>query len=81
VETLVVSLANELAALGQDVSIVTAAQSLEPLVPRAEQVQVRAFPTFRYFEFLRIVSFYAYDLIRSQYIINFGSRPVKGDGS
>jgi glycosyltransferase involved in cell wall biosynthesis len=67
IETMVVSLANELAALGQQVSIVTAAASLEPLVSPTDQVHVKAYPTFRYFEFRTIVPFYAFDLLRRQY--------------
>jgi len=67
VETMVVSLANELAAFGNDVSIVTASPTLEPLVPPSERVHVKAYPTYRYFESLTIVPLYAFDLLRSKY--------------
>jgi glycosyltransferase involved in cell wall biosynthesis len=82
VETMVVSLANELAALGQDVSIVTASPALQPLVSPTERVHVKAFPTFRYFEFQTIVPFYSFDLLRAKYDVvvvffaDFGEGPA-----
>ncbi|MCL4489676.1 MAG: glycosyltransferase family 4 protein [Chloroflexi bacterium] len=69
VETLVVSLANELAKRGNDVTIITARQTLEPLVLPAPRVRVRAFPTFRYYEFATIVPFYVADLVSERYDI------------
>ncbi len=67
VETLVVSLANELSKRNLDVSIVTARQTQTPLITPSPQVRVKQFPTFRYYEFVTIVPFYAFDLLREQY--------------
>lgn len=67
VETLTLGLANELARRDVDVSIVTARQTLAPLIQPDPRVRVRQFPTFRYFEFATIAPFYAVDLIRSRY--------------
>jgi hypothetical protein len=67
VETLVQSLANELAKRDLDVSVLTAQQTQTPLVPLSPQVRVKQFPTFRYYEFATIAPLYAFDLIRNRY--------------
>lgn len=67
VETLTVSLANELVKRDVDVSILTARQTQPPLVAPDPRVRVKQFPTFRYFEFATIAPLYALDLIRAQY--------------
>lgn len=67
VETMVVSLANELANLGHDISIVTASPTVEPLVKPDARVRVQAYPTFRYFEFFTIAPFYAVNLLAQKY--------------
>lgn len=64
---MVLSLANELVRRDVDVSVLTAQATQEPLVKSLPQVHVRAFPTFRFFEFKTIVPFYALDLIRQHY--------------
>ncbi len=70
VETLVLSLANELAKReGIDVSILTAKQTQQPLVAPLPQVHIEQFPTFRYYEFATIVPFYAASLVRRHYDI------------
>lgn len=78
VETLTISLANELAKNGMEVSIVTARQTQEPLVKPSPAVRVKQLPAFRYYGFVTIVPFYVMDLIWQQYDIvvaffaNFG---------
>jgi glycosyltransferase involved in cell wall biosynthesis len=67
VETMTVSLANELAKCGVEVSILTARQTQEPLVKSSNHVRVKQFPTFRFFEFTTIVPFYALNLAHEQY--------------
>lgn len=67
VETLVLSLANELAGQGHDVSILTARQTQSPMVEPSAQVHLKQFPTFRYYEFATIAPRYARDLVRSRY--------------
>lgn len=67
IETMVASLANELVKRDVNVSILTARATQEPLVKLSPQVRVRAFPTFRFFEFKTMVPFYALDLIREHY--------------
>lgn len=67
VETLTLSLANELAKCDVTVSILTARQTQAPLIQPDPQVRVRQFPTFRYFEFATIAPMYALDLIRHRY--------------
>lgn len=69
VETMVQSLANELAKRDLDVSVLTARQTQAPLVPLSPQVRVKQFPTFRYYEFASIAPMYAFDLIRNRYDI------------
>lgn len=69
VETMVLSLSNELVERGVDVSILAARQTQTPLVTPAPQVKVKQFPTFRFFEFLTIAPMYAADLIREHYDI------------
>lgn len=71
VETLVQSLANELAKHDLDVSVLTARQTQTPLVPLSPQVRVKQFPTFRYYEFASIAPLYAFDLIRNRYDVVF----------
>ena len=67
VETLTLSLANALAVQGQDVSILCARRTREPLIAPHPQVRVHEFPTFRYFETTTIVPFYAWALVRGHY--------------
>lgn len=67
VETLVLSLSNELARQGIDVSILTPRQTQPPLVQLLPQVHLRQFPTFRYFESYTIVPFYVETLLREKY--------------
>src|SRR4051812_45568639 len=69
IETLVISLANELAEQGVDVSILTARQTQEPLVRPSKKVRLKQFPTSRYYEALTIIPFYAADLARNKYDI------------
>lgn len=70
IETLIISLANELARKGIDVSILSAKGTLrETLVPVSSGVRVKQFPTFRYYEDYTIIPYYLYDLIRSKYDI------------
>ena len=75
VETLTLSLANELSKHGQAVSILTARATRQPLVTPLPGVVVKEFPTFRYFEFATIVPFYTVDLVRENYdvVITFFS--------
>lgn len=67
VETLVQSLANELAKHDLDVSVLTARQTQTPLVPFSSRVHVKQFPTLRFYEFGTIAPLYAFDLIRNRY--------------
>ncbi len=67
VETLVISLANELSKRGHNVSILTAQSDRQPLVTPLPSVAVKKFPTFRYYESATIVPFYTSDLIREKY--------------
>ena len=67
VETLALSLANELARREVQVSILTARQTQAPLVAPSPQVRVKQFPTFRYYEAATIVPFYVADLAREKY--------------
>jgi glycosyltransferase involved in cell wall biosynthesis len=67
VETLTLSLANELSKRGQEVSILTARSSRQPLVASLPSVVVKEFPTFRYFEFATIAPFYAVNLVHQKY--------------
>ena len=70
IETLIVSLANELARKGVDVSIISATGTLgQTLIPVDRRVKVKAFPTFRYLKFQTIVPFYFFDLLKSHYDI------------
>lgn len=67
IETLVLSLANELSYQGINVTILTARQSQEPLVKPDSKVSVHEFPATRYFGSLMIVPFYAIDLVKHRY--------------
>ena len=70
IETLIISLSNELVNKGIDVSILSAQGSLEQtLVPVDPRVKVKRFPTFRFFEHHTIAPFYIYDLIKNNYDI------------
>lgn len=70
IETLIISLANELANKGIDVSIISAKATLDgTLIPVSSKVRVKKFPTFRYYESRTIVPFYIYDLIKNKYDI------------
>lgn len=81
VETLVASLANELARRDVEVSILAARGTRTPLIQPDPCVHVRIYPTFRFYEFATIVPFYAFDLIRNRYDIviaffaDFGEGP------
>lgn len=82
IETLVLSLANELSHQGVDVTILTAHQSQEPLVKPDPKVSVHELLTTRYFGSLTIAPFYAIDLARHRYDIvvtffaDFGEGPA-----
>ena len=67
VETMVLSLANELAKQGHDVSLLTARQTQAPMVEPSARVHLKQFPTFRYYEFVTIAPLYARDLARFRY--------------
>lgn len=67
IETLVLSLSNALVRKGVDVSIVTAAQTVEPLVRPDPAVKVFAYPTFRYYEHLSIALPYVVHFLRHRY--------------
>jgi glycosyltransferase involved in cell wall biosynthesis len=67
IETLVVSLSNELVNLGAEVSILTAKRSVEPLVVPDPRVNVYEFPVPRYFAHKFVAPQYAWNLIREQY--------------
>ncbi len=67
VETLVPSLANALAQRGLDVSVLTAQQTIEPLVPARPPVHLKPFRTFNYYESYTIAPLYAADLVRERY--------------
>lgn len=67
VETLTLSLANELARSGVDTSLVTARRTLEPLVAPDPAVRIFECPTFRYFETSTIVPFYTSILYRQKF--------------
>jgi len=70
IETLIISLSNELAKKGIDVSMVSTKGTLNnTLIPVDGRVKVKKFPTFRYYESLTIVPFYIYDLIKNRYDI------------
>lgn len=68
VETMVLSLANELAKNDDvEVHILTARQTQRPLVHPSSRVKIKQFPTFRYYEFLTIAPLYTLDLIRNRF--------------
>ncbi len=67
IETLVVSLANALVKIGIEVSIVTAAPSLELFVKPDPRVKIFSYPTFRYFEHITIAPFYFYHFQKHSY--------------
>ncbi len=67
VETLTISLANALAQKGCETHILCAPSSREPLVKPLPEVQVKQFPTFRYYEATTIIPFYVAALIKGQY--------------
>ena len=68
IETLVISLANELSARGHDVSILTArTQGARTSVPVSPRVRLEQFPVFRFYEHRTIQPFYARDLLASDY--------------
>jgi glycosyltransferase involved in cell wall biosynthesis len=82
IETLVLSLANELVAKGVDVAILAARPTLRPLIPPDPRVRVYGFPTFRYYQAATIVPFYVANLLCHDYdIVNiffadFGEGPA-----
>jgi len=82
VETLILSLANALAAQGEQVSILTARRTRTPLVSPSPQVHLFEFPTFRYFEATTIVPFYVAALARERFdavitfFADFGEGPA-----
>ena len=67
VETMIISLANELGKQGVETSILTARQTVHPLVQPSRSVHVYQFPTFRYFESSTIVPFYVANILRQRY--------------
>ncbi|CAG1020048.1 phosphatidyl-myo-inositol dimannoside synthase [Methylococcales bacterium] len=67
IETLTLSLANDLAERGIDVSILAARQTQEPLVKPSPRVRIKQFPTFRYYESITISPLYAADMICERY--------------
>jgi len=70
IETLIVSFANQLVAKGVEVSILAARGTLErTLIPVDQRVQVKQFPTVRYYEHFTVVPWYVWDLIRNHYDI------------
>lgn len=70
IETLVLSVANELAAKGVDVSVLAASRTLEKSpVAVDRRVRVKEFPTFRYYEYRTIAPLYFADLVRNKYDI------------
>jgi glycosyltransferase involved in cell wall biosynthesis len=73
VETLTISLANELSRMGVKVSILTARQIIEPLINPDPMVHVYQFPTFRYYETRTIIPFYVNCLrkIRPDVVVTF----------
>jgi len=82
IETLVLSLANELVVKGVDVAVLAAWPILRPLVPPDSKVRVYTFPTFRYYEAATIVPLYIANLLFHNYdIVNiffadFGEGPA-----
>ena len=82
VETLTLSLANALAEHGEQVQILCARRTREPLVVPSPQVRVREFPTFRYSEAATIVPFYLTALARERFdavitfFADFGEGPA-----
>ena len=82
IETLVLSLANELVVKGVDVAVLAACPRLRPLIPPDPRVRVYAFPTLRYYEAATIVPFYVVNLLSRNYdIVNiffadFGEGPA-----
>jgi glycosyltransferase involved in cell wall biosynthesis len=82
IETLVLSLANELVVKGVDVAILAARPTLHPLIPPDPRVKVYGFPAFRYYEAATIVPFYVANLLSHDYdIVNiffadFGEGPA-----
>ena len=70
IETLVISVANELIRKGHSVTILTAkSRTKHEHVVLDPAVQVHEFPTFRYFEHQTIAPFYLWDLLRNNYDI------------
>ncbi|MGH9318932.1 MAG: glycosyltransferase family 4 protein [Vicinamibacteria bacterium] len=70
IETLILSLANQLAAKGIEVSVLAARRTLErTLVDVDPRVRVKEFPTFRYFEHRTIAPLYFADIVRRKYDI------------
>ncbi len=67
IETLVVSLANELICTDYEVSILTAKRTLDPQVVPDPRVKVHEYALPRYFQHQFIVPFYAQNLIRQRY--------------
>lgn len=82
VETLTLSLANALAARGEEVSLLTALRTREPLVAPSPQVHVHEFPTFHYFEAKTIVPLYLATLAKERFntvftfFADFGEGPA-----
>lgn len=70
IETLVLSLANQLAVKGVDVSVLAARRTLEKFPVAVDQrVRVKEFPTFRFYEYRTIAPLYFADIVRNKYDI------------
>lgn len=67
IETLILSLANELSAKGHDVSLVGAARAFEPLVKPSPCVKTFLYPAFRYLPYLAIMPFYTQHFLKNKY--------------
>lgn len=68
IETLVISLANELSVRGHDVSILTArTHNARTSVSVSPKVHLKQFPVYRFCEHVTIQPFYARDLLASNY--------------
>jgi len=67
IETLVLALGNQLVTRGLDVTVLTAHQTLEPLVKPVSGLKIHPYPVGKYFSATRIVPFYIADLLRNKY--------------
>ena len=67
IETLIISLANEVAKLGAEAAILTASSTVKPLVEPHQQVHVFQFSVPRYFARFFIAPQYVWNLARHNY--------------